>query len=597
MKKKIIPIRGMHCRSCELLIEEKLKTLPGVAAVEVSLRRHEAEVTYQGQLSSVRVEKAVAEAGYAVGQNAPLPWLTKDQKQFDEIALAAGALVILYFLLKSTGVFNTNFNFGSSPTSLLVVLLVGLTAGISTCMALVGGLVLGISARHAEQHPEAKPLEKFRPHIFFNLGRIASYFLLGGLIGLIGKVFQLSGGTLGALTIAVGAVMLLLGLQLTQLFPRLSAISLSLPSGLSRALGIKQRHEKEYSHRNAAVTGALTFFLPCGFTQAMQLYAMSTGSFWSGALIMGTFAIGTAPGLLGVGGLTSALKGVFAQRFFKFAGLVVVALALFNISNGLNLTGLSSVVASAAKAQGKTAPIQQGVQVVRMEQSSRGYSPNSFTVKSGVPVKWIINSTNPNSCAGSLYSQQLNLRRNLQSGENIVEFTPQQTGLIRFSCAMGMFTGSFNVVDGNNAGAAAEAAPAAALAANLPPAAPAGSGTCGSGGGGCGGCGGGGAKALPASGETITQNDVQVLKSTYTQPGDLSPNQFTVKANRPVRFEIEAQDDGYGCMGSITVPRLTQDVEVFAKGQKTVFQFTPTQAGTYPITCAMGVPRGSITVS
>ncbi|MDP3997686.1 MAG: sulfite exporter TauE/SafE family protein [bacterium] len=570
MKKKTIPICGMHCRSCELLIEDQLKNLPGVKEVEVSLRRKEAEITYKGQLNLARVEQVVAEAGYSVGEEAPLPWLTEDRKQYDEIALAIGCLVILFILLKSTGILNTNFNFAGSPTSLFVVLLIGLTAGISTCMALVGGLVLGIAARHAEKHPEATAAEKFRPHIFFNLGRIVSYAVLGGLIGMIGKVFQLSGSTIGVLTILVGAVMLLLGIQLTQLSPRLSAFSLSLPAGLGRALGIKKRHEKEYSHRNAMLTGALTFFLPCGFTQAMQLYAMSTGNFWSGALIMGTFAIGTAPGLLGVGGLTSALKGIFAQRFFKFAGLVVIALSLFNISNGMNLTGLSSIILSVTAQSsggggGQLARVQQGVQVVNMEQSGSGYSPNNFTVKVGVPVKWVINSTNPNTCAASIYSQQLNVRRNLQAGENIIEFTPKEIGRINFSCSMGMFTGSFNVTDVNTVGTTPVGA-AVALAANT--------------------------QQAPVGGD-----DGQILKATYTRQGDISPNQFLVKVNQPVRFEIEAKDDGAGCMGSITVPRLTSEVQILTKGQTHIFEFTPTATGSYPITCAMGIPRGTITVN
>jgi sulfite exporter TauE/SafE len=160
-----------------------------------------------------------------------------------------------------------------------VVLIVGLTAGISTCMALVGGLVLGISARFSEKHPEASPAQKFRPHIFFIIGRIISYFILGGVIGLLGKAFQLSGPSLGFLTIIVGVVMLILGAQLTEIFPRLSNGGLTLPSSISKFLGIKKHHQKEYSHTNSVLTGALTFFLPCGFTQAMQLYAMSTGKF------------------------------------------------------------------------------------------------------------------------------------------------------------------------------------------------------------------------------------------------------------------------------------------------------------------------------
>ena len=111
--------------------------------------------------------------------------------------------------------------------------------------------------------------------------------------------------------------------------------------------------QAEYSHRNAAILGGLTFFLPCGFTQAMQLYAMSTGSVLIGAMTMGTFALGTAPGLLSVGGLTSIVKGQSAKYFFKFAGLIVVAFSFFNILNGLNLTGLL------VSASNKQPPTQQ----------------------------------------------------------------------------------------------------------------------------------------------------------------------------------------------------------------------------------------------
>ena len=600
MNKKIIPIRGMHCASCELLIEEQLKELSGVKQVSVNRRRQEAEVTYQGGLSMTRVEEAIKEAGYSVGQAEALPWITADKKQYDEIALAAGILLVLYFVLKGTGILNASFNPGDSPASLLVVLTVGLLAGVSTCMALVGGLVLGMSAKHAQSHPEATTAQKFRPHIFFNAGRIAGYFMLGGLIGLVGQAFQLSGTLLGALTIGVGLVMLLLGVQLTQLSPRLSSWAISLPASLSKKLGIKPKHEREYSHRNAATVGALTFFLPCGFTQAMQLYAMSTGSFWSGALIMATFAVGTAPGLLGVGGITSALRGIMAQRFFKLAGLAVVGLALFNISNGLNLTGLPVILSTSAQGAGEYAEVEQEnngedtVQVVRMEQGGSGYSPNKFTVQVGVPVKWIVTSTNPNSCASSLYSQQLGIRRNLQLGENVIEFTPKETGQIRFSCAMGMYTGVFNVVDKNGAKvndgrAIALDQPADALAAVK--------GSCGGSGGGCGGCGAGANNTEPAAGETIDQQEVQVIQAVYTRKADLSPNQFNVKANKAVRFEIDAKDNGFGCMGSITVPGLTEDIENFRRGQKITLEFTPTKAGSYPITCAMGVPRGNIVVN
>ena len=212
-------------------------------------------------------------------------------------------------------------------------------------MALVGGLVLGMSSKFAKQNPDASGTEKFVPHVYFNLGRIISYFVFGGIIGFAGSFFQLSTSVLGLLTVAVGLVMLLLGSQLIDIFPFLKSISFTLPKGLYAFLGIKKQENAEYSNSNTSLLGASTFFLPCGFTQAMQLYAISTGSPLQGALTMGVFALGTTPGLLGVGGLTSVIKGQSSKLFFKTAGVIVMLLAFFNISNGLNLIGVKDVFA------------------------------------------------------------------------------------------------------------------------------------------------------------------------------------------------------------------------------------------------------------
>jgi len=452
MNKTTYKIKGMHCRSCEILIEDKLKEIDGVKNIHVSWKDREAIIYSKRPLSDAEVRQAVTEAGYEVGVDEPESLISTDSEVWKNASIAFICVFVLYLILRTTGIFNISVG-GGTPSSLTVVLLIGITAGFSTCMALVGGLILGISAKFAEKHPEATSTQKFRPHLFFNLGRITSYFLLGGLIGLAGKAFQLSGTVLGALIIIVGIVMLVVGLQLTELFPVLQGINFSLPAGVSKFFGVRKHHQKEYSHANSALTGALTFFLPCGFTQAMQLYAMSTGSFWQGAAILGVFALGTAPGLLGIGGLTSVVKGIFARRFFMGAGFVVVALAVFNISNGLNLSGLTTALSNSTPTdQNSSTPdlnvtVSDGVQTVNMTQFATGYSPNTFTIKVGVPVKWVVNSVDSNSCAASLYSQKLNIRKFLDPGENTIEFTPTEVGTIPFSCSMGMYRGSFNVVN------------------------------------------------------------------------------------------------------------------------------------------------------
>lgn len=595
MQKTTVPIKGMHCRSCELLIEDELTQIPGVTKAEVSEKKACAIVHYENSLNAIDVENAVKKAGYDVGFNEKKPWFSKRLDDYIDIFYALFALAALYVVVNILGLTKLFATSAGHPTNLITVLVIGLTAGFSTCMALIGGLILGVSARFSEIHPAATGMEKFKPHLFFNAGRILSYIFFGGVIGLLGSMFQLSGFSLGLMTLAVALVMLTLGMQLTGLFPRLENFKLTLPTSIGKLMGLKNQQNKEYSHKNAFIMGATTFFLPCGFTQAMQLYAISTGNPLAGATIMGVFAVGTAPGLLGIGGLTSVIKGVFAQKFFKFAGVVVVALSLFNFNNGLNLIGVSpnnlfeNGTSVLAASDDTTAEIQGNTQVVRMKQTASGYEPNSFTITKGVPVKWIVTSTDPNSCAASILASKIGVRANLHPGENVFEFTPKETGKIPFSCMMGMFRGSFTVVEGSGKPTAA-----AEVKGETDPALAQVAGSCGSGGCGCGGA----AAKVPANATpepAARVGNVQLIKATYSVNEDINPKVFTVKKGQKVRFEVTAKEDGYGCMSSIMIPRLTSP-QLLEKDKTLVLEFTPDKVGDLPITCAMGMQRGNIKV-
>jgi uncharacterized protein len=439
MPKLTVPIRGMHCRSCEIILEENFKKIIGIDKAEVSHKTGIANLYYIGsQPTEEDIKTAVTNAGYKVGSPEKKSWISKDPKVYRNLLLASLILLILYGVARLFGIFNISVN--TEKTGLLVVFAVGLVAGVSTCMAMVGGLVLALSARHAELHPEATPMQKFRPHLFFNFGRIGGYALFGGIIGLLGSALRPSASLLGLITIAIGAVMIFLGLKLVEIFPALQNITIALPKSIARFFGINEKN-KEYSHKGAMLTGALTFFLPCGFTQAMQLYAVSTGSFIHGALIMFLFALGTAPGLLGIGGLTSVFKGRKSKIFFMTAGLAVIVLGWVNIANGSRL--LSDPV------QNSNDPVVQtgAEQIVRMTQNFDGYSPNAFTVEKGRPVKWIIDSMTNLSCASFIVMKKYGIGKPLQKGENVITFTPTETGEIPFSCSMGMYTGKFIVID------------------------------------------------------------------------------------------------------------------------------------------------------
>lgn len=441
-----IKVKGMHCKSCELLLEDVLKDIKGINKVSANFRKKELTIYHKENLPLKEIETAIQKSGYEIGEEQKHSWFVSDSKTIEELIIATSIAIFLYIIFKRIGLFE--YNISSTADSLggnAAILLVGLTAGFSTCMALIGGLVLGLSAKHNEKHPESSTAQKFRPHIFFNIGRITSFFILGGILSLIGKAIQLSSTSIGVLVLIVAVIMLLMGTQLTGLSPKISNIKLTLPSKLAKLLKINQRHEKEYSHKNAFVLGALTFFLPCGFTQAIQIYAISTGSFLQGSIVMGLFALGTLPGLLGIGFVSSILKGTVGRIFFKFTGVVVIAFAIINFQSGMNLTGLASPKLPTETSQQSS---QEGdVQVVKMTQKVNGYVPNQFTVKKGIPVRWEIFSETTYSCASSVVIPELKIGKYLEYGPNIIEFTPKEEGTIRFMCSMGMFTGQFIVTN------------------------------------------------------------------------------------------------------------------------------------------------------
>ncbi|HZJ41096.1 MAG TPA: sulfite exporter TauE/SafE family protein [Candidatus Saccharimonadales bacterium] len=459
MKKLVVPVSGLHCKACEILTEDSLKEIKGVLNVEVNHKTGNAEIEYSGEEPKIAdIKKALEETGYGLGKiknhhqengdqniNCDLTETKPSKRNFSFYITVLASVLIIYLLLNRT----SSLPFGGllqQDFSWPLAIIVGLVAGVSTCLALVGGLVLSLAANYAQNHPEATRREKFRPHILFNLGRLGGFFLLGGILGLIGSAFKLSPIVNSVITIIIGAVVLILGFKLLEIFPAFTKFDFSLPKKFGKIIKIS----------DPIILGALTFFLPCGFTQAMQIYALGTGNFIQGGLIMALFALGTAPGFLGIGGLSTLGGKKKSSAFFVAAGIIVIAFGLFNLTNGyrlfkissgINLTSLISPADQETKATNTKIEEENGVRIIRMTETNHGYSPNSFTVLKDQPVKLIIDAQAPYSCASSLIIPALKIQTQLKPGENNFKFTPDKTGEIPFSCSMGMYTGKIIVVD------------------------------------------------------------------------------------------------------------------------------------------------------
>jgi sulfite exporter TauE/SafE/copper chaperone CopZ len=319
-------ISGLHCASCVALTESELGEVPGVTRVKASLQRECVEVA--GDFGGKPPERIAADFTEVLKKHGFALSIEKGKSQIRwsdfrlAVPLAAG-FIALFIALQKLGV--VNWVTTGSHVSYGAAILIGVIASLSSCMAIVGGLVLSISANFA------KGGDTLRPQLLFHVGRLVSFFLLGGVIGAAGSVFRFGDHGIFVVELIVSAAMFILGINLLDIFPWAKKLQPALPA----FLGKRVHGLREINHTATPfLVGVATFFLPCGFTQAMQLYSITTGTFASGAMIMLSFALGTLPVLAllsfsSFGIQNTARSGVF----FKTSGLVVVFFALFNLAN------------------------------------------------------------------------------------------------------------------------------------------------------------------------------------------------------------------------------------------------------------------------
>lgn len=322
----------MHCNACILLTESELQDHPKITSAKSSLKTHTVEIC--GDFGDMPLENIANELsglltkhGYNLStekKEQPVRW--EDFKIALPISLA---FAVLFVALQRLGVVNF---VDTSSVSYGTAFLVGIIASLSTCMAVVGGLVLSMSATFAKEG------DKVKPQLLFHSGRLISFLVLGGMIGAIGANFSLNTTATFTLSLLIGLVMLILGINLLDVFPWAKKLQPTMPKFLSK-------HAYGASKLNHSLTpflvGIATFFLPCGFTQSMQLYTLSTGNFLSGALTMFSFALGTLPVLALISFSSFSIQNSSKSGiFFKSAGLIVILFAIFNLINSLVIIGL-----------------------------------------------------------------------------------------------------------------------------------------------------------------------------------------------------------------------------------------------------------------
>lgn len=413
----------------------------GIKKTDVDYAAGTAAVTYDTALLSPEtilstIEKLGYDAseGYAGSSNA---------------VRAAGLLVVivaLYMIIEHFGLLNmlVPSRLAESGMGYGMLFVIGLLTSVH-CVAMCGGINLSQSMGKAEtQSADANKLAALRPAFLYNLGRVISYTAVGFLVGALGSVVTFSNTAQGVLKLIAGVFMVIMGVNMLGIFPWLRKLNLRMPKVFASKINTEKAAGK-----SPLIVGLLNGLMPCGPLQAMQIYALSTGNAFAGALSMLLFSLGTVPLMFGLGALSSVLSKKLTKRMMAAGAVLVVVLGLSMLTQGWSLSGVGSVAempSSLEEPQDETnAPAAEGVQVIESTLSSRGYP--AITVQAGVPVKWVITApkNSINGCNNRMFIKEYNIEHTFQPGENVIEFTPSRTGTFSYSCWMGMIRSSITV--------------------------------------------------------------------------------------------------------------------------------------------------------
>lgn len=577
-------VDGMSCVSCETKIEQTLGNMAGIERVSAQYTTSEVDVRFQvDQISAEMIEEALKQADYPVLERVvldigvaaasledasrtrrstvrPQPVIHKpEQKKSLSVAIGklAGLLIALFalaMLINQIGGLNLFYAFpiAEAGMGLGMLFIIGLLTSVH-CVAMCGGINLSQCARIPNgtdsgvadsfsvngESPDVSDKtggnwrSVLRPGFLYHAGRVISYTVIGGLVGALGSVISFSGPAKGAVQLAAGVFMVIMGLNMLNIFPWLRRFNPRLPRFFATRVNAGKA-----SSKSPLYVGLLNGLMPCGPLQAMQLYALSTGSAIQGALAMLMFSLGTVPLMLGLSVVSTWLTGRSRGRLLKASAVLVALLGIFMFSSGLSLAGIvlpdprvRASGASAGEAPGEAtgtgansagvgvAVIENGVQTVVIQLSSNRYAP--ITVQKGLPVRWIVQAEagTINGCNNEIIVPAYDISKKLEPGDNIIEFTPEKSGTFAYSCWMGMIRSKITVVDD--------------LAASDNPASPAKTGAAGA------------AYQLP-TGEialAAVKGDVQEVRVRLDATG-VSPAIIVLQRGVPAVWTIDAAEVG-----------------------------------------------------
>lgn len=425
MAKIYVKIKGIHCQNCETTIQKALLKLPRVK--EVTIKNFIAYITYEEPLTNDEIIQTITKAGY-ITKPSYISNNLKDLEKKSNLKQSFLILTIIILIISLTyKIFGFNiFNVIPAIDSNITYTMLFLTGFLTSihCISMCGAINLIAILNQNSQNRFERPLK-------YNLGRLISYTILGGIAGLLGNILTINNTISGIIITLAGLAMFVMSLEMLGLFriPRIKFLS--------------PKHKKS---SNPFLIGLLNGLMPCGPLQAMQLYALSTSSMLKGALSMFLFGLGTMPLMLLTGVIFTNLKGKNKILINNIASVLILVLSLLMLNRGLVALNIN-IPTFEGNTQYLTPNIIDDTQVVEFDLSYNGYQ--NIKVEVDKPVKMIIHVDKKylTGCNNSLTISEYNINQELKVGDNIIEFYPTKEGTFIYTCWMNMLKNNIKVVN------------------------------------------------------------------------------------------------------------------------------------------------------
>ena len=481
MKHEKLYISGMTCINCQTRIASALKDRSGITEVSVSYETGTAEFFYDPEMVSLdQIITMIGDLGYeASAQN------TSKKKIIQRAVREFAIIAVLFFLLQRCGILNRLVpnSLADSEMGYGLLLVIGLITSVH-CIAMCGGINLSQTLQKDTSTEISKAM--FRNTLEYNIGRVVSYTVIGGVLGAVGALAgigsSLQTSTLfqGILKLFAGIIMVVMGVNMLGIFPGLRRLAIHIPNFNKNT---KQKSGRK--PRTPFFIGLCNGLMPCGPLQSMQVVALASGNPMAGALSMFCFSLGTVPLMLGFGSAVSMLGKRFTRQVLKVGAILVVVMGLSMMVQGGNLSGLNGKVTGTLMAENTDTKVEadgnNSGSTTENETISKGTADTEkatdtttasadtsintdeiqyitstlqpgrsypdITVKAGEPVKWTVEAPDGsvNGCNYKIIQQDMGIEYAFDEGENVIEFTPEKAGTYTYTCWMGMITGKIYV--------------------------------------------------------------------------------------------------------------------------------------------------------